>query len=545
MKQFLVFLISYALVFSPAMAKDIVAPRTDEDINFVTKPGGVNSVGLKIEGSTGDIKLNSNVSTDNARIEFTSDVNFTGSTTGVTAGAAIADWTSGVVYGLNQLVTYSDNLYRANTAHTSGATFVGDSAYWDIMSQFVEANPSPDTAGFIQAFAGTIAPTGWAICDGSAVDSATYPDLYANIGETWGDAGDGPGGLFNLPNLSGGNRFLRAAGGSLSVGDLQADATDVNGLSNGTVPNKDFGTGSFAVTVGNDSHGHTFTTFTTGTPGNPRDSGKPLASEDNAAAVGSDATTTDTHNHTASILKSNFDHTHSAPAQNSSDTETRPVTAVVNYIIKLHNDQPGNVVSVPNATDTTPGQVSTTTQTFGGTKTFSAGLSTDTINEKTPSSGVTIDGLTVKDGLIQSANYSEWQDRTATANAAPSTWGLQNAGAAGPGTFTWYYTRRVHRAIEVSFQWNSGGVGSGSSSSYFFLPDNLTVKFSFRPTCAWVNRDNSNTVEPFAAQIRPVAGAKSYSLGSDNVFNGNLVGANFYADTTIEVHCSFEIQEWY
>ena len=33
--------------------RDIVAPRADEDINFITKPGGVSTIALVIKGDTG------------------------------------------------------------------------------------------------------------------------------------------------------------------------------------------------------------------------------------------------------------------------------------------------------------------------------------------------------------------------------------------------------------------------------------------------------------------------------------------------------------
>lgn len=53
--------------------------------------------------------------------------------------------------------------------------------------------------GVVQAFAGTTIPTGWLLCDGSAVSRTTYANLYACIGDTYG-AGDGST-TFNLPNL--------------------------------------------------------------------------------------------------------------------------------------------------------------------------------------------------------------------------------------------------------------------------------------------------------------------------------------------------------
>ena len=62
----------------------------------------------------------------------------------------------------------------------------------------------PATARFsgeITMFGGITAPTGWLLCDGSAINRAVYPDLFAAIGSAYG-AGDGST-TFNLPNLSG------------------------------------------------------------------------------------------------------------------------------------------------------------------------------------------------------------------------------------------------------------------------------------------------------------------------------------------------------
>ena len=56
-------------------------------------------------------------------------------------------------------------------------------------------------AGAMLHYAGSAAPSGWLICDGSAVSRATYPQLFANIGTTFG-AGDGST-TFNLPDTRG------------------------------------------------------------------------------------------------------------------------------------------------------------------------------------------------------------------------------------------------------------------------------------------------------------------------------------------------------
>lgn len=55
--------------------------------------------------------------------------------------------------------------------------------------------------GAVSSFAGSSAPTGWLLCDGSAVSRTTYADLYAVIGTTYG-VGDGST-TFNVPNAKG------------------------------------------------------------------------------------------------------------------------------------------------------------------------------------------------------------------------------------------------------------------------------------------------------------------------------------------------------
>ena len=56
-------------------------------------------------------------------------------------------------------------------------------------------------AGFMAPFAGTTAPDGWLICDGSAVSRTDYARLFAAIGTTYGE-GDGNS-TFNLPDFIG------------------------------------------------------------------------------------------------------------------------------------------------------------------------------------------------------------------------------------------------------------------------------------------------------------------------------------------------------
>lgn len=59
--------------------------------------------------------------------------------------------------------------------------------------------------GMVMPYAGSTAPNGWLICDGSAISRTTYADLFAVIGTTYG-AGDGST-TFNLPNFT--NRVIQ------------------------------------------------------------------------------------------------------------------------------------------------------------------------------------------------------------------------------------------------------------------------------------------------------------------------------------------------
>lgn len=71
----------------------------------------------------------------------------------------------------------------------------------DIGTDNIQTGLLPPT-GSLMPYAGSSAPTGWLLCDGSAVSQTTYSALYAVISTTYNTSGEGAGN-FRLPNLKG------------------------------------------------------------------------------------------------------------------------------------------------------------------------------------------------------------------------------------------------------------------------------------------------------------------------------------------------------
>lgn len=88
-----------------------------------------------------------------------------------------------------------------------------------------------ERAGVVKLFAGPAGsiPTGYLICDGSAVNRTTYAALFAAIGTTHG-SGDGST-TFNLPNLQ--DVFPIGASGTRPVGSTGGAFTDVSTAAGG------------------------------------------------------------------------------------------------------------------------------------------------------------------------------------------------------------------------------------------------------------------------------------------------------------------------
>jgi microcystin-dependent protein len=87
-----------------------------------------------------------------------------------------------------------------------------------VVGEILAAPAVPPPSGMMLAYAGASAPSGWLMCDGSAVSRTTYSALFAVVGTAYG-AGDGST-TFNLPDTRG--RFVVGLGTHADV-DSRSD----------------------------------------------------------------------------------------------------------------------------------------------------------------------------------------------------------------------------------------------------------------------------------------------------------------------------------
>ncbi len=168
--------------------------------------------------------------------------------------------------------------------------------------------------GAVTAFAGVVVPAGWLICDGSAVSRTTYATLFTTIGNAWGN-GDGVT-TFNVPDLRG--RFLRGADSGAGRDPDAAGRTASNPGGN---------TGDNVGTLENEAlkaHNHSITD-----PGHNHQSVNSDVVR-NTGGYGTGLGTGGLGPNTISMTSN----TTGITINNSTGSETRPVNAAVNFIIK-------------------------------------------------------------------------------------------------------------------------------------------------------------------------------------------------------------------
>ena len=114
------------------------------------------------------------------------------------------------------------------------------------------------TGGLIP-FAGGGAPSGWLLCDGSAISRINYATLFATIGTTYG-VGDGST-TFNLPDLRGRVAVGQDNMGGTAAGRITSGNSGVAGTTLGASGgNENLHQHSHANTLSDPGHNHTIAT---------------------------------------------------------------------------------------------------------------------------------------------------------------------------------------------------------------------------------------------------------------------------------------------
>jgi len=216
-------------------------------------------------------------------------------------------------------------------------------------SAFQAVQPSVIPVGVIEMFAGSTAPNGWLVCDGSTVSRKTYSDLFKVIGVTYGAGNSND--TFTLPDMRG--RFAMGAGtgtglnssGSGAISGSSQTARTVGqwlGEETHLLTTAELASHSHANTVSGGSTGsmstnasHTHTGFSSpllkyvGSGGNRTDltAGSAWIGTDSSPTTVNSQNTDHTHTFTPSISNAN--------AGSDSRHATIPPCVVVNYLIKI------------------------------------------------------------------------------------------------------------------------------------------------------------------------------------------------------------------
>lgn len=125
----------------------------------------------------------------------------------------IAEWDSSTPYFVGGIAkkTGTFELYGSLVNDNIGNPLPSqtNNGFWQFL------NPPSVAPGIMSDFAGSLAPFGYLLCDGSVYAQASYPALFSAIGSNWNTGGEGVGN-FRVPDIRGRVTMGSGTGSGLS-----------------------------------------------------------------------------------------------------------------------------------------------------------------------------------------------------------------------------------------------------------------------------------------------------------------------------------------
>jgi microcystin-dependent protein len=288
----------------------------------------------------------------NAHIESTGYASHSRSVHGIASGEGVVVGTLKTQELTNKTLTSPK--INENVVLTATATELNyvDGVTSAIQTQLNTTNTAVTTntpVGSMTMFGGASAPTGWLMCDGTAVSRTTYASLFAVIGTAYG-AGDTTT-TFNVPDLLGRIPMGAGTGTGLTARTLGEElGSESTTLTSSHIPehnhtyNISHDHAAFNTTGGEGAHTHDIKTRKVTTSSHDHDNSDANVGPSTAAGSGAFGGTTQNdaalsagaHNHSVNVPNYSVANSTSGNYGTASPTAVTAVqpSTVVNFIIK-------------------------------------------------------------------------------------------------------------------------------------------------------------------------------------------------------------------